>query len=816
MRMFLTGLLFVILLLALDANAQFKPSEQQYLEQTNLAFNNGFEQGLRNWTNANGVFSIDSTNFVLGKKSGKVALTAQTLDFSQTLSTGYNSALASLQGHVAAYVKADFPFQVCALIDGVETNCVNGSGDNKFDFYDIPIVLGSTSLGIKFKSLTNYTGSIYIDGVEYGHKQFVSNVAQSEFIGSIHFSDNNCQFNRTSASYGTLTSGSACSPNILSSNLSFPNTTEMGIQINNAKVGTYRVEFQGLLYNSSNTNTCRFSMSTTSGYENQGEVFAGTGSGGNRADNTLVGNFEVTTEGDLPIKIIGYNTGGNECRVYGTTSDQSRFNVYYHPPESQIVRQNRDNWFVDVNIGGDNPQQGTGNVSSYSELTANNLDMVVNEGSDTNVEIPCSGVNPSNGLTCSASSESVGVVFTPPRPDYYDICFYGSVYRPVANSVTDSTYKLIETPNNAQTILQEGKTTTSHGYQDQGSGYSVGNLNNCSTFKFNDTNEKTIRLMFEQTVAGPGTIQAPQLIGDRAATLGQREMRITVRPSLKSGVIVGEFEQIKTTELAVVEAVGNTGQAISSNTTDVPFTETSDPFNLWDGDSYELRQDGCININGSIRLTSAGSFNTNLFVNTVFNKTIADAMVSSSQFNAFSGIYCGSEGDIVSLRINTNQNLTNDATKHHLTITELPDVAAIVKNLNDNKSFKQQTKETTAAYGVGQVSELEFNNLEIGKRYRIALHGTVFLQLGSDSSIQMQYEQNGTAVKGTFYRVRDQVPSGSALDANVERVVEFTATHSDLILNITASGGSGVEQLKVGAVATLTELPDNYVDTTQF
>jgi hypothetical protein len=289
--MFLTGLLFVILLLALDANAQFKPSEQQYLEQTNLAFNSGFEQGLRNWTNANGVFSVDSTNFVLGKKSGKVALTAQTLDFSQTLSTGYNTALSGLQGHVAAYAKADFPFQVCALIDGVESNCVNGSGDNKFDFYDIPIVLGSTSLGIKFKSLTSYTGSIYIDGVEYGHKQFVSNVAQSEFVGSIHISDNNCEFNRASTSYGVLTSASACSPNILSSNLSFPNSTEMGIQINNAKVGTYRVEFQGLLYNSGNLNSCYFTLSTTTNNENQGEVFAGVGNAGNRGDSTLIGNL---------------------------------------------------------------------------------------------------------------------------------------------------------------------------------------------------------------------------------------------------------------------------------------------------------------------------------------------------------------------------------------------------------------------------------------------------------------------------------------------------------------------------------------------
>jgi len=152
-----------------DAIAQFKPAEQQYLKSENILFNNGFEQGFKGWTNSAGTFSIDSTREVVGNKAGCVSLTAQTLDLSQTISTGYNTNLSGLQGVASAYIRSDVAgLQVCSLVDGAEQTCLDVKSNSKYDHYNIPTVLGSTSGGIKFKSAAAVTGEICIDEALFG------------------------------------------------------------------------------------------------------------------------------------------------------------------------------------------------------------------------------------------------------------------------------------------------------------------------------------------------------------------------------------------------------------------------------------------------------------------------------------------------------------------------------------------------------------------------------------------------------------------------------------------------------------------------
>ena len=206
----------------------------------------------------------------------------------------------------------------------------------------------------------------------------------------------------------------------------------------------------------------------------------------------------------------------------------TRSTDYAQAKPQNAVTNRQSAWFIDANIGGANPSLGGAAVASYTEITDAGLDMVLNSGSAP-AKIPCSATNASTGLTCSAGSEGVGAVFTPPYPGYFEVCAQFSHFMDVAGSGSiDISFQLIQTANSAQTILQEGKARTG-GFTANGN---IGTpVVNCGTFLFSDTAEKTIRLMYEQTAS---VVAANTIRADRSASVGQRDIRVTVRPSTQN------------------------------------------------------------------------------------------------------------------------------------------------------------------------------------------------------------------------------------------------------------------------------------------
>jgi len=218
--------------------------------------------------------------------------------------------------------------------------------------------------------------------------------------------------------------------------------------------------------------------------------------------------------------------------VVGTSGERVQINVYRYPLESAeaiTLETSGEHW--DVNIGGANVDLGTSAVTSYGEITNGSLDMVINTLKGSKIaQIPCSGSNPSTGLTCAAGNESPGIVIDTSSAGRYEACFYFSHATDAdASGFVQSIFQPVETPNDdASTILQEGDTRLPSTI-DNDSGASHGGiipLSVCGTFVFNSPGQKTIRLFYEQVVAA--TITTNLIVIDRAATLGQRDMHITV------------------------------------------------------------------------------------------------------------------------------------------------------------------------------------------------------------------------------------------------------------------------------------------------
>src|SRR5690606_9709623 len=136
-----------------------------------------------------------------------------------------------------------------------------------------------------------------------------------------------------------------------------------------------------------------------------------------------------------------------------TTTRALRIDVEYYPSSSQqVYSPDVLNWRVAATITGANPSLGTSAVSTYTTVTDGSLTMVRGDGS-INVEIPCSGTNPSTGLTCSSGTEDVGVAFTIPRAGSVVACasFSHQLYLSATGSQAGATFVIAETTNTSQT-----------------------------------------------------------------------------------------------------------------------------------------------------------------------------------------------------------------------------------------------------------------------------------------------------------------------------------------------------------------------------
>lgn len=630
----------------------------------------------------------------------------------------------------------------------------------------------------------------------------------------------------------------------------------------------------------------------------------------------------------LKFPIVAGNDGGIEVRSSQNITgniDVDKCRVEYSDTTQDIAQSELA---FDVNIGTVGTAIVGNATSTYTAISNSSADMVVNKGS--NLEIPCSSTNPSTGLTCSVGSENFGVVFDA-QVGTYEICAEFSTF--VAPSTFDAfaTFQLVETPNNAQTILQEGKSRQSSGGNTADANKTkYQSMNVCGTFDFTTAGRKTIRLMYERTYSTNF-----YLLTDRNPSAGQRDMHITgkyyppktkivtelqeetvetanefsakvsntdivsdenfdwingdctnattgqatcnfnsgifsVAPNCvctngalgvsgtendcfinslsntsitvtttnniipnnssfnlfcqkqgadynKSRMVYGQFEQIKSGDTPIVRAQGNAGQSITG-TTDIPFIEIKDNFNAWDGDSFTVPtgQGGQYLVAGSNFVSASVVAGVYIAVNGV-REQIFGFHSSSSQIHPFSGVVELSEGDVLSIRLSGGTGLSNNTDFHHLHIQKIPDIESLVKNLNPS-NVKCQTKVLSGnVYGVdGVLTDLTFNNLVIGKKYKSILWGR-FQFVAVDNSMGLYVLNNskyvnfieGSSAAGTYYK-------------GYGNTSIFTAEATTATTTLSSTGGPangvtyqfGTDFRATGH--TLCELPDNWINTTEF
>lgn len=400
------------------------------------------------------------------------------------------------------------------ILDNLSVVKSEGSVSDLTSFLKAPAITFDCADGDQFKLRLTSTaaGILDADEAKAGTGELQAIGKQPHFVGSIQWVPTPaCHWTFvTSATYADFPADLECddNPRVLTGDIQDSGAGQLlQFTLPNVKKGHYKIFLIGSIYKD-NTNSGGSLYRMTDGTNNSSAstVFA---NGAQSTAPLAAYEFDYGADtGPVTFKLQAASSLASTAAVYGIETD-TKFSVYYYPSSNETQEAwtpEQADFYVDVSIGGVNYTY-VNTLGTEREVNSTGFDMVINEGS---AKIPCDGVNPPVGLNCGAQAESVGVVFNAPRAGFYKAC--ASFHSGSAAAVN---HRLVETPTNAQTILQVGKESSGV------AALAPFSSKICGRFYFGSIGEKAIRLFYDSTSGGT-------LYADRDPNTFGRDINITV------------------------------------------------------------------------------------------------------------------------------------------------------------------------------------------------------------------------------------------------------------------------------------------------
>lgn len=573
MKTLLAALLFLAPFSALSA---VSTTDRALVERgNNLLVNGGFESGKAQWTASGGTFTTTTTAANLGK--GSVAGSWNSSGAAQTLTSTAVAIPAGLYGR-----------------NGVASCIIQGaSATHTLQAYDGSNILASTTItsqseyartsvnfifpssgniSLRLVSVAADEPTVYIDDCYLGDADGynISQISQANLIGSAYFATTaNCTFTRTNTALGAFSDADCPGPTVeVNPGPGVIQTTDANapvVTVNNLAPGTYVAHFigQSEIQTSAQRNSLAINDGTTTAGQVAGPAFTSGGA------FHVTGVFTYSVEGNRSFQLYG-SSAANAIDIVLTTANQRLYFYLERFPTSSEIAYRADlvNWKVDANISGSDVSLGTSAQTSYVGAENGSLTLTNNSGrNNLTAQIPCSSTNAPTGTTCSVGNESVGVSFTIPQATDVQACVsFAHQVATAASGRLVADFQIVETASNAQTVIQEGKGRVESAIQTDSLSLSFPHRL-CGTFTFASAGQKTLRLMYEQSVTA--TVSTNTIRGDAAANNGQRDIhwevypinQATNFPSLVGSVTSSSTGQVRT-EVANINC--DAGSAITS------------------------------------------------------------------------------------------------------------------------------------------------------------------------------------------------------------------------------------------------------------
>jgi len=269
--------------------------------------------------------------------------------------------------------------------------------------------------------------------------------------------------------------------------------------------------------------------------------------------------------------------------------------------------------------------------------------------------------------------------------------------------------------------------------------------------------------------------------------------------------------------LVKVEASGNGGQAITANVTNITWSnETVDNYNAWNGTTFTAPKDSWYLVNGSANNAGVSNWVVESYVNGVLFKSVGEQLSEKTGRLTLAGIFKLNKDDQLTFRATASITLSNISERHYISITELPDTESIIKNLSTQKTKCQTKFLQSNIVATGYLSELQFDNLTLGKTYNIRLHhSSSWTSTGVSLSRIILEDSSVSEISRSG--IGGQHNSGNQVQ-NIGIDVDWVATTGTVKFNLSALTAANVLGNGTGAhtFATLCELPDTYVETDEW
>lgn len=541
-------LISLLIILSMVSTSFGAPSEvdRAILEKSReLLLNPAFENGKQKWAVSTGSFSV--TSGAGGQSYAVWDAGAASETFMSSLET-IPTKLQGENGIVECNIKTPSGTATHTLTvnDGTNdlvTPITIQSSSSRFVSTTLNFIFPSSgSIRAKLASTTNEP-SIQVGRCSIRKADNIGTVSQAKLVGGAVVTGCAAGWNTgttTSTSYVAFTTQTGCSYATFGDGLA-PATNLPAIRFASLPPGDYVVEYEGY-YSQQNAGYVYYYQffDGTNGARESSAIY--NASNANTGQNSIRQTFRYTTPQSnitFNMRVRTSTAGATDPFIAGTNTSPGTFRVYYFPlNEQQVFNPAIDGWRIDANISGANPSLGTAAVSSYTGIENASLTLTNNTGYGViPALIPCSSTNAATGTTCSVGSESVGVSFDLPKAGDVEACVsFGHYLQVNGNSNASTAFQIVETPNNAQTISQEGKDRT-NGQVNIGA-VAVGistPYRKCGIFSFSSSGRKTLRLMFEQVIT-TGSIAASEIAADAAASTGQRDIHWDITPVNLKGV----------------------------------------------------------------------------------------------------------------------------------------------------------------------------------------------------------------------------------------------------------------------------------------
>jgi hypothetical protein len=293
----------------------------------------------------------------------------------------------------------------------------------------------------------------------------------------------------------------------------------------------------------------------------------------------------------------------------------------------------------------------------------------------------------------------------------------------------------------------------------------------------------------------------------------------------KHATIVGKFENINSSELCQVYAENNDGDTITVGTEDIPFkTIVKDNCNAWSNagntgantnDAFTAPKTARYLVTGVVNHTTVVEKGVSFRVNGTQRQRISSN--PSSSVTVFSSMIDLNQGDVLTIISNNNTTLSSGLFNHNIQITELPDTESIIKNLSTQKT-KCQTKFLSANVTTDTtLSDLGFNGLLIGKKYRI-YYNFKSNRAGGYDNVILNIRHNSSSILQPTHSYDGATSNGHAFSTSGISDI-FTAVSSEVdVLSASVAAGTTIEGngTTLQTWVQLCELPDTYVETTEW